>query len=177
MSWHRLARGALGLDECASLLSVAEAAGWERIIEGAHQGPAGYAVEQGRDQWRAAVEHAGLAGAIWARVAHLLADLEPPPLGLNERLRFYAYDPGQGFPVHTDGAFARPGQRSRLTLLVYLNDGYEGGQTVFPDEGALVEPGAGTALLFPHARRHAGLPVRAGRKVVLRTDVLFEDPR
>jgi prolyl 4-hydroxylase len=48
-------------------------------------------------------------------------------VGLNERLRFYRYDPGQQFRGHVDAPYRREnGQSSILTFLVYLNDGYDG---------------------------------------------------
>ena len=52
--------------------------------------------------------------------------------GLNERFRFYRYQPGQKFARHRDGSFERnPDETSWITLMVYLNEGYEGGRTNF----------------------------------------------
>ncbi len=172
-AWHRYAPAAIGPDERHLLLGVAEAAGFSAVLEEPWDGPAGYRLRGRRTQLRAAVEHAGLADALWARVAHLADGFGGTPLGLNERLRFYAYEAGHAFPPHTDGAFRRPGQESRLTLLLYLNEGYEGGELALLDGGPVLAPPAGSAVLFPHGRWHEGCPVRAGRKVVLRTDVLF----
>lgn len=98
--------------------------------------------------------------------------------GLNERFRFYRYDPGQSFKRHYDGSFHRPnGEQSFLTLMVYLNAEFTGGQTVFYDAHdrlrARVEPAAGIALVFDHQLIHEGAPVESGRKYVLRTDVMF----
>ena len=77
------------------------------------------------------------------------------------------------YPPHTDGAWIIDGNtRSRLTLLVYLTEGYDGGDTCFPDGPVSLRPRPGDALLFPHPRWHAGAPVSRGRKVVLRTDLL-----
>jgi len=54
--------------------------------------------------------------------------------GLNERLRFYRYDPGQKFDWHQDGYYEREnGERSQFTFMVYLNDGFGGGGTSFVD--------------------------------------------
>lgn len=67
------------------------------------------------------------------------------------------------------------GQRV-LTFLVYLNDDYDGGETVFPELGITHKGKAGEGLYFVTARdsgegdprtRHAGLPVRSGNKWVL----------
>lgn len=67
------------------------------------------------------------------------------------------------------------GQRI-LTFLIYLNDDYEGGETVFPELGISHKGKAGEGLYFVTAReggegdsrtRHAGLPVHTGNKWVL----------
>jgi 2-oxoglutarate-Fe(II)-dependent oxygenase superfamily protein len=104
------------------------------------------------------------------------------PVGLNERLRLYRYDVGQQFDWHLDGYFERAnGDRSFFTFMVYLNEGFEGGATSFRDDrhgvsigGMLrVTPRKGMALLFHHPISHRGDSVVAGRKYVLRTDVMF----
>lgn len=175
MTWHLACPSALGADECAALMAVAEAAGFApaRASGAWIHDPSGYAGLDGRDQDRAAVHDEALASLLWGRLGHLLRDRAPGALGLNPRLRFYAYRAGQSFGPHQDGRYVAGAALSRLTLLLYLNDGFEGGETEFLDDGALVQPTAGGALWFPHARWHAGRPVRAGRKVVLRTDVMF----
>jgi len=65
--------------------------------------------------------------------------------------------------------------------MVYLNEDFEGGITSFADGyhgasigGAFrVEPKTGMALLFHHPILHRGDAVIAGRKYVLRTDVMY----
>ncbi len=100
-------------------------------------------------------------------------------VGLNERLRFYRYEPGHRFKMHRDGTFRRsPKELSFLTLLVYLNEGFDGGSTfVMSQQGNSREynvvPRTGLALLFLHDLAHEGQAVRAGRKYVLRSDVMF----
>ena len=59
-----------------------------------------------------------------------------------------------------------------LTLIVYLNDDFEGGETDF-DLGVCVDPRPGTALLFQHFLLHEGCKVTAGMKYVLRSDVMY----
>ena len=93
-------------------------------------------------------------------------------IGVNERLRLYRYDVGQQFEWHTDGAFERDnGERSLVTYMIYLNDGFEGGNTAFSSVAVFPERGMG--LFFPHELRHKGEPVLRGRKYVLRTDVMY----
>lgn len=93
--------------------------------------------------------------------------------GFNERLRYYRYSKDQQFDWHLDGSVQlNPGMASALTFMIYLNDGFEGGDTEFGwDKFA---PVRGMALVFPHRLRHRGAPVLAGRKYVLRTDVMYE---
>lgn len=70
-----------------------------------------------------------------------------------EQLQVARYEPGQHFLAHED-AFSpdtarRNGFQRRATLLVYLNDVAEGGETVFHHLGPLkVAPRRGSALLF-----------------------------
>ena len=95
-------------------------------------------------------------------------------VGANERFRCYRYTRGQRFAPHYDGAFVRDEcERSLLTLMVYLNEGFTGGTTAFLDEGIAVTPRTGMALLFQHAQLHEGAEVHSGTKYALRSDVMF----
>ena len=60
---------------------------------------------------------------------------------------------------------------SQFTLMVYLNDDLQGGETTFTRLS--IKPETGTALLFFHQIEHAGAPVTTGVKYVLRTDVMY----
>jgi hypothetical protein len=98
--------------------------------------------------------------------------------GVHVPVRIYRYEPGQHFGLHQDQSyFGEDGTKSLLTLMVYLNMGFEGGETDFPEQGQTIVPETGTALLFQHMLLHAGKPVRSGTKMVLRSDVLYRpDP-
>jgi len=117
------------------------------------------------------------ASMLWERVRAYL----PPflsgrqAIGVNERFRFYRYDPGERFAGHEDAPFRRAnGESSLLTFMIYLNDGFGGGDTSFRE--VTVAPEAGAALLFRHDLFHEGREVIQGRKYVLRTDVMFNPP-
>ena len=81
------------------------------------------------------------------------------------------YGKGGYFKEHTDGM--------QLTLLVVLNDGFEGGGTAFFSEAAkkiwsdrsdnpdcVARPPAGTALIWGGNLWHMALPVRTGTRAV-----------
>jgi prolyl 4-hydroxylase len=89
-----------------------------------------------------------------------------------EPLYILRYTPGQEFKPHFDALPGVTNQRV-LTALCYLNDGYAGGETVFPELGITVRGQAGDVLFFGNAdaggrgdprTKHAGLPVTAGVK-------------
>jgi len=166
----------LSPEECRALIDLSEALGFESAqIHGALDGPHGFRARADRDNTRSAIEDPTIAALVWSRVATKL----PPwknrtPTGINERLRFYRYELGQSFPAHTDGYHEDANQRSELTLLLYLNSDFEGGETVFTDSGNALQPATGSALIFPHDLWHEGRPLKSGRKYVVRTDVMFD---
>lgn len=97
---------------------------------------------------------------------------------LNNRFRYYRYTPGQKFEMHIDGRYRESiDMESKLTFLLYLSDGIEGGETAFFDENEQlrfkVNPKAGQVLVFDHAQLHSGEPVLTGAKYVLRSDVMY----
>lgn len=167
----------LSVEECRFHIERSETSGYtEATIGGAN----GEVFKEIRDNARAMLDDLELAAAMYVRVAEFLpADwFGWTPVGLNERWRYYRYDPGQRFAPHTDGCISREnGEQSHFTLLVYLNDDYQGGCTNFylsPGRKKLVvRPQAGTALLFAHKMVHEGAAVEQGRKYALRTDVMF----
>ena len=168
----------LSIDECQDLIRHSEAGGYE---------PAPITTMRGfqmrpdvRSNTRVMYDDPALAARIWQRLRPHVPWAWPPPwiaVGLNERFRIYRYEPGQYFRWHLDGAFQRsPIERSEFTVLVYLNDDFEGGTTDFHD-GPSVVPVAGTALIFAHAQLHQGAPPTRGRKYVLRTDIMYRYDR
>ncbi len=127
-----------------------------------------------RNNSRVMVDDPVLAQLVWDRAAPYVPGMlaRHRAIGVNERFRFYRYDVGQTFRWHRDGYFERPNrERSRLTLMIYLNDDFEGGHTRFED--AIICPAAGMALFFAHHLLHEGAVITRGRKYVMRTDVTY----
>jgi predicted 2-oxoglutarate/Fe(II)-dependent dioxygenase YbiX len=178
----------LSEEECADYIALTENIGYT---------PAGLTVGQDeymmvpgvRNNERVILDDEKRAADLWRRIAEYVpATIDNwTAIGLNERLRFYRYDPGQRFAPHRDGSYMRQnGECSELTLMIYLNDGFEGGDTRFyihqhyfellekevvPDVS--VVPKTGMALCFRHELRHEGSRVIRGRKYVLRSDVMY----
>jgi len=91
-----------------------------------------------------------------------------------EPLQLLRYRGGQEYRPHVDALPAEQNQRI-LTLLLYLSDDYEGGETHFPRIGLSFRGKTGDALLFQNVTAdgradpmslHAGLPVTRGTKLI-----------
>ena len=164
-------------DECDEYIAIAERNGFGDAPITTAAGPVRMPSVRNND--RVMLDDPQLAAVLWERIApHVRrANMDPDAaaVGVNERLRFYRYDPGQAFRWHRDGFYQSPdGLRSRLTYIVYLNDDFEGGETKFREPHPLaVRPVKGTALVFAHPLSHEGAEVRTGRKYVVRTDVMY----
>jgi len=152
--------GLLTCDECAALIVRGEQLGFERATVKMRSGAA--MRPEIRDNDRAVMDDETLADELWTRCRPFIPkSLEGgTAVGFGAELRFYRYEPGQRFKRHIDGVIARsPDVRSRLTCLIYLNEGFEGGETAFYSfemrdgvrpEFRTVSPEAGAALFFRH---------------------------
>lgn len=118
------------------------------------------------------------------------------PVGICDNLLFARYRNGGHFAPHVDGTnILDLNTRTLFTVLIYLNDCAEGGETfvlqgeqcealVQGDEGkwvgsvasrvGAVRPTTGRAAIFYHNVLHEGSPVVVGHeKYILRADVLY----
>lgn len=89
-----------------------------------------------------------------------------------ESLAVLRYRPGGEYRLHHDALPNARNQRTK-TALIYLNSGYAGGETVFPDLPLHIAGKAGDVVVFDNldengrpqpSARHAGQPVRGGVK-------------
>lgn len=105
-----------------------------------------------------------------------LCDIVDGDFSLSPLWFYTRYGPGAGLSPHYDGQFKFGDQTSVATLLVYLNDDFEGGETAFldDDENVLSEvvPVAGMALILRQDSYHMAAAVTKGAKYLLRTDVM-----
>eukprot|EP01064_Diplonema_japonicum_P013412 TRINITY_DN2096_c8_g1_i1.p1 TRINITY_DN2096_c8_g1~~TRINITY_DN2096_c8_g1_i1.p1 ORF type:complete len:446 (+),score=40.42 TRINITY_DN2096_c8_g1_i1:47-1339(+) len=119
----------------------------------------------------------------------------------NNVFRLVRYSENGLFQIHRDANHVRsPGLRSAFTVMVYLNDDYEGGDLIFTKPGPepaeyevplgsppppswkanlhltqshRIVPKAGLAVVFPHHLIHFAQPVISGYKYILRTDLIY----
>jgi prolyl 4-hydroxylase len=131
-----------------------------------------------RDQDRVIRDDAAIANDLFHRLRPHLPDSMGPLrlVGLNSRLRFYRYQPGQRFLPHMDHWYLPSATQVTLhTVLAYFNDDFEGGETRFYEQVTeTVVPQAGSIAIFQHKIRHEGCPVVRGAKYAMRSDVVYE---
>ena len=166
-----------------NLLSADECADFITRIEAEQPTPAPITTLQGfvmrpeiRNNSRVIFDDMRLAAELFERVAKLVPQrLRGSRLvGVNERFRCYRYTQGQRFALHYDGCYTRNRDEcSMLTFMVYLNEGFAGGQTAFPEQNRCIEPRTGLALFFQHRLLHEGCTVTSGAKYVLRSDIMY----
>ena len=168
--------------ECANYIALSENIGYTEAPITTHRGFELRPVI--RNNERVILDDPERALDLWQRVSQYISSTigKWRAIGLNERFRFYRYDPGQRFALHHDGSYRRPnGEESLLTFMIYLNEGFEGGETRFllpyyydvNERDVSVVPETGMTVCFVHELVHEGTPVIQGRKYVLRSDVMY----
>lgn len=120
-----------------------------------------------------------------ARIDRRVSALMRLPVEQGEGLQVLRYAPGAASMPHFDflmpvneanrHSLARSGQRV-ATMVIYLNDVDEGGETVFPEAGFASAPRKGSAVFFEYCNRdgqldplslHAGAAPSSGEKWVV----------
>ena len=165
--------GVYSAEECQQTIAWAEAQGFDAAP--VTTGMGFVHLPSVRNNTRVMVDDPERMAELWERVAEHIPETLGPwrAHGLNERIRVYRYMPGQYFRSHYDGCFRRNRhEESFFTLMVYLNDDFEGGGTGF-SRSETVEPVRGSSLVFLHRLKHQGHTVTSGVKYVLRTDVMY----
>lgn len=164
-------------EECKSLIELAESKDMHLVDSGVAQ------------YFRVILDDHELASKLYKRLFKFIPKTidEKRVVGLNSTFRFSKYIRGGDFKMHKDGVNQdSKGNRSALTLNIFLNDEFEGGETEFfyspvtgiPDEKDLrysVKPKPGRGALFYAQQYHRGNLITKGVKWLIRTDVMVSD--
>ncbi|KAF0694547.1 Aste57867_14587 [Aphanomyces stellatus] len=170
----------LSAKECKALIAKSEASGYEQALLNVGGGQQELRTDV-RNNDRCIIDDTAAAAIIWGRIRSFLPATfnGHDVVGVNERLRFLRYDPGQEFKPHVDGSYCRPDktEKSFLTIQLYLNGGQElvgGATTIFDRTGDVdIQPAVGRVLIFQHRGvYHAGAQVVQGRKYTIRSDIM-----
>lgn len=208
-------------NKCYNLILRANSKGWNNSSpSGGGHGRTGR--EDPRTCKFCVLHDTTLSNQIWDKVSSLLPpDLtflgqnpyfhsiskgaEWTPKFVYDKMRIYKYEPGDCFPEHIDYKVKRNiirdnveyVQQSFLTLLIYLNEDFEGGITGYwPDHNGIhcrflraeekqgtkkehqveIIPKTGMMVVQDQNILHEGLPPTKGIKYILRTDIIHERP-
>jgi len=118
-----------------------------------------------------------------AEIHKRIADIVKKDTSYGEHLQGQKYEPGQYFKPHYDwfqgDAYKlhclASGNRTH-TLMVYLNDDFEGGGTDFPELNFTAKPEKGKAIMWTHLKKdgtgdtdgmHEGMTVTKGTKYII----------
>jgi hypothetical protein len=85
-----------------------------------------------------------------------------------ENFQLLKYETGQYFHSHYD---SYPAVNRAISVLIYLNDDYQGGEIEFVNFDIKIKPKAGTLIMFPsnYPYRHIAHPVISGTKYAVST--------
>ena len=167
-------------EECDEWIAETEAKGYEEALVNA--GDQALFAPKYRNSKRCIVDSHDKADKLWCKIKDFIPKefRDLPVVGLNERLRFLRYDGGEFFKPHYDGTYTRKdmSEKSQITVQLYLNEGFEGGETTFlgptQQEKVAVVPKIGKVLVFQHHLLHEGSLLKSGRKYSMRTDVMYK---
>jgi hypothetical protein len=206
-------------DDCTNLIMAVTTAGFNK----SSQSGGGHG-RTGREDARTSEFHVMIDNVLSSKIWNSIKKFAPPdvthlsasgyvsnanvakewkPVMVNDRIRIYKYEVGEVFPEHIDYKMCRKvyrdgkqyQQMTFMTLLIYLNDNFEGGQTGFwtqHDEigkkehcrflrgsenkphQVVVTPVTGMVLINDQNLLHEGMAPTKGTKYVLRTDIVYE---
>jgi hypothetical protein len=116
--------------------------------------------------------------AVAKRIWPFVAGLATGAHSVDAMMKLYRLQAGAGtVPPHQDKDYqGKNGMWARHSIIIFLNEDYEGGETLFEGVRLKARPEVGGGLLFPHQLLHEGRAVIRGTKFVLKTD-LFTLPR
>lgn len=108
-------------------------------------------------------------GPLVERVRKEVSVLSQTPLENQEDFHFVKYSQLGEYKEHYDG------KKRCKTALIYLNDGFTGGETYFPNIDRIIKPETGKLIIWDNITDdgmtdkdslHAGLPVEFGTKYI-----------
>lgn len=171
-------------NECKEFINLTEKLGYEDLKE---------FKKETRNSTRCFIYSKSLASELWNRIKPFeknFKNLKPygvtdnegiwRPYGIDECFRFNKYTKDNFFKRHVDAVYCESNhEKSILSVLVYLNDDFKGGNTkIWKDFDStkplhFIKSKAGSALIFTHDLIHEGAKVEDKIKYVVRIDIMF----
>jgi prolyl 4-hydroxylase len=157
----------LSPSECAAIVRAAQKAGFQRSEVDDEKNP--ISKVRTSDQVTLPLKHPAVAP-----IVKYVESMTGKNKKFFEDLQVVRYRPGQKYEGHYDTDDNTPEENVRTdTVLMYLNDDFEGGQTRFTTAGTTVTPQRGLAVWWKNVDakggilpcgKHEALPVKSGMK-------------
>jgi predicted 2-oxoglutarate/Fe(II)-dependent dioxygenase YbiX len=174
----------LSRETCMDLIKLGESTGFKMANVQLNPTTQSKYAPNIRNNERCIVNSPILTDSIWNLIKEYVPDKNYlgksyRPIGINSELRFLKYTKGNFFKKHYDGTYVINNLLNFMTLQLYLNENFEGGETKLYDpldktNTLVVKPTEGMMLIFDHEIMHEGMHVVNGTKYNIRTDILFE---
>jgi predicted 2-oxoglutarate/Fe(II)-dependent dioxygenase YbiX len=102
---------------------------------------------------------------IFPQIHKYVEDFSDEPLEM-ESFTLLRYTEGQFFTEHSDEV---GGTNRKLSIVIYLNDDYEGGEIYFRKQNLTIKPKANSLVAFPPTDEfvHEAKPIASGTKYII----------
>eukprot|EP01083_Nonionella_stella_P191498 708736_1 len=148
-------RNTFSEQECKELINFSESIGYKDALVNLGFGHTEI-MSEFRNHKKLSIDNIHIANYVFNRIKSVIPNQfdNRTLIDINERLRFLRYSPGDFFGPHYDGMYMRDnGQRSLITIVIYLNDNYSGGEITFlhptnENKKYWIKPETGMVLLF-----------------------------
>lgn len=174
-------QGILTKEECKRIIDISKSKKMERSNVWDYDGKGNTLNEGHRKSYQVWLNDTD--DELVRRLSDLSVELTGIPRDNQELLQVVRYEPGGMFNAHYDACkheikkycdkMNRNSGQRRTTLLIYLTDDFEGGETEFVNIGVKVKPKAGSGILFwgtyddgtiIEGSKHKGNEVKSGEK-------------
>ena len=173
-------------DECASIIKY-----YENI---------GFGISPFRDSERIICMDKSIKKLLKRRLKSINIPISMVDATVNECIRLHKYTNSVGFPYHRDSSLKTNNKRSKYSIILYLNDNFDKGETTFivdsPDisnrysgldiseelnimknkKEIIIKPEIGKLVIFDQTIIHKGCK-NIGIKYLLRSDIIYYETR
>jgi hypothetical protein len=173
-------RNVFSVEECNKLINISENKGYNKASLYVDKVGKEHFYNDLRDSLRVIIDDKIFAKILEDRISHIIPNIynKKKYAEINERMRFLKYDQSGHFKRHIDGKFEKNNMTSKITILIYINEGYNGGYTKFfsnekDNEGIELVPETGMVCLMDQNIEHEVPELINGVKYVIRTELMY----
>ena len=167
-------------EECSNLIIYSESIGYVQASSYIDKYKKEHFFLEIRKSLRCIIDSINFAKILYKRIAHIIPNNynNITFCEINPRFRFLKYNSGDHFEKHTDEHYKNDkNEISLITVLIYLNNDYEGGNTKFlfdNNNEISIMPKIGLICLMDQNILHEVPKLVSGIKYVIRTELMYK---